>query len=173
MYSVSPEGYMFSNIHFPAPYIFVPPIRDAICGSPILSREFFFPKPPPRTKVTAHSRERRHERGDPDQLGGTREVTRRAVEVGTRWLTDRANPRRSAPRWTRPKRKRTVSCDGGRSSCSWTRTRGQKRSQRGKKWGRGWCERRRRKLNDSSERQIVKLPDWSWLGEFRSVNVSD
>merc|ERR1711970_1669104 len=43
---------------------------------------------------------------------------RRGVEnVGsTRWLAQRANPRRSAPRWTRPTRKRTLSGEGKRRS---------------------------------------------------------
>ena len=114
----------FIIFHFPAPYMFVPPIRDANCGSPIL-----FPRILPETAASTKSngapetrattRERR-----PRPAGGTREVTRRAVEVGTRWLVERANPRRSAPRWTRPKRKRTLSCEGKRRSFVCWRRRG-------------------------------------------------
>ena len=59
----------------------------------------------------------------PTTSGGTREVTRRALVVGTGdgaestgWLAERGNPRRSAPRWTRPTRKKTLSCESGRGS---------------------------------------------------------
>ena len=54
---------------------------------------------------------------------GALEIARATVKTytgdgaeSTGWLAERGNPRRSALRRTRPKRKRTLSCEGKRRS---------------------------------------------------------
>ena len=69
----------WTHSHFPAQYLFVPPIRDAICGSPFLFPRILLPETAAR-KITPSETLRDRERPTPTS-GGTRGVTRRAVVV--------------------------------------------------------------------------------------------